>query len=67
MEVPVYLFLGLLGTGLYMKNKQPASERFENNSNGHTLVKQSGGKNIYESTEYDNVTRTEFEAVNNNW
>lgn len=67
MEVPVYLFLGLLGTGLYMKNKQPASERFENDSNGHTLVKQSGGKNIYESTEYNNVTRTEFEAVNNNW
>lgn len=67
MEVPVYLFLGLLGSGLYMKNKQSSNEKFENNENNHTLVKQSGGKNIYESTEYDNVKRTEFEAVNNNW
>ena len=67
MEVPVYLFLGLLGTGLYMKNRQPTAERFENNENGHTLVKQSVGKNIYESKEYDNVTNTEFQTVNNNW
>ena len=50
MEVPVYLFLGLLGTGLYMKNKQPSSEKFENGENNGTLVKQSVGKNIYEST-----------------
>lgn len=66
MEVPVYLFLGLLGTGLYMKNRQTTSEQFENN-NGQTLVKHAVGKNIYESKEYDNVTRTEFQAVDNNW
>jgi len=67
MEVPVYLFLGLLGTGLYMKNRQSHSENFENNDINHNLVKQSGGKNIYESKEYDNVINTEFQAVNNNW
>ena len=66
MEVPVYLFLGLLGTGLYMKNRQTTSEQFEN-KNGQTLVKHAVGKNIYESKEYDNVTQTEFQAVGNNW
>ena len=66
MEVPVYLFLGLLGTGLYMKNRQTTSEQFEN-KNCQTLVKHAVGKNIYESKEYDNVTQTEFQAVDNNW
>lgn len=65
MNVPMYLLLGLLGTGVYMKNRNVKLEGFKTNTNNQ--VKQSNGKNIYESTEFNNVTNEEQIRVTKRW